>query len=70
MSNTVREVFNEYEREVIATALQHYANFCKKNADRKIIGYGKATELEKKEAWKRKQEEINQIQSKWTEECT
>lgn len=56
-----REIFTDDDTEIMLKALHLYKNRCMCYYNRRIIGYGKATELEKKEDMKNKAEEIQQL---------
>lgn len=54
------EIFTEDDTALLLKALAHYKNHCMGYYNRRIIGYGKATELEKKEE---KRNEADNVQA-------
>lgn len=61
---TIRELIDENELEMLLTALRQYEKKCRAIADRPIQGYGRATEVEKKEQWREKAEEADELITK------
>lgn len=64
---TIHELFNKEEQEIIMKALEAARNNAKKNADAPIWVFGKSTEYAKKEQWKIRQEDIENLLSKIVE---
>lgn len=64
---TIHELFDEEEQLIISEALELYQKKCKTHADAPIKGFGKVSELTKKEAWRNKQNAIENLQSKIVE---
>ena len=60
----MQEEFTEAEIDTILTLLRREEKRCNTIGNAPVIGYGSANELEKKESWKRKAEEIRQLETK------
>lgn len=58
-----RTIFNDYERDLLAEAVQMYANRCKVNGSRKMMGE-KATEYDKRRQWQLKAQELQKLADK------
>lgn len=62
MSATILEVLNTEEKQsLLITAFEAYINKCKGVAKSPMQGYGKATELIKKEQWAQKAQDAQNL---------
>jgi endonuclease IV len=60
----IQEEFTEAEIDTILTLLRREAKRCETIGNAPVIGYGSSNEMEKKKAWKRKAEDIRELESK------
>lgn len=64
---TIHNLFTEAEQVIISEALEIYRKKCQTHATAPIKGHGRVSELTKKEDWKNKQTDIEELQSKIVE---
>jgi hypothetical protein len=70
MSTPFRELFTEADIDILIEALQKFKNRCESNGTRAIQGYGRVSELEKREEWLKKAGKVDNVLKKVCEEAT
>lgn len=68
MSKSIRDLFSEYEIELILSALLKAEKHALSIAQRPIQGFGSATEKEKKQEWAERADDYSEVRSKISEE--
>lgn len=68
MSKTIRDLFSEYEIELILAALLKAEKHALTIAHRPLQGFGSATEKEKKREWAERADDYSEVRSKISEE--